>query len=226
MTALLCVLLCVTGTTPVASMGSGLELIGPSCGECQRQGRMPYVPQPGDLVLFHHHSYAVNALYYLGFCGGTTHSGIVVAHPRGGVVMLEAPFLEPVTFVDLASRVAAYKGRVEIRRRKIPLTEQQSARLTAFACAQLGKPFHLPGMLLPTVTWPLDLFQDHCVSDKELNPPNWICSELVIAATIAAGLVTPCGVKPACVCADDLRTDRILDLSCGWWPPLTVIRVK
>ena len=70
---------------------------------------------------------------------GVHHSGIIVALPDGRLRVIEAgPFDKvQVEMMDPYQHMfqhVALGDRVWIRRRKVPLSLDQSARLTAFAC--------------------------------------------------------------------------------------------
>jgi len=172
----------------------------------------PYDPQAGDLLLFHSNK--------LPPVGHATHAAIVAALPDGrGPALLEtARYGSPVAFNDIACRVRTYEGRVFVRRRCVPLTADQSARLTAF-CSQLGKPHHWGAILTTPFCWPVRLVGGRCLRPKDLDPRHWYCASLVVGAAVAAGLLNPCVVKPCCTVPQDLMYDRALDLSCGWEKP-------
>src|SRR5262249_58158506 len=88
-------------------------------------------------------------------------------------------------------REYAEEGRVWIRRRKVPLTPEQSQQLTDFATRQDGKWFALPrlGVQLtpfrsrgPVRTYFMGKPQG---GDRK----SYFCSELVCEACVAAGLL-------------------------------------
>src|SRR5262249_32918889 len=118
--------------------------------------------------------------------------------------------------------------RVWVRRRRMPLTAEQSARLTAFAEAQAGKPFavlRLMGQLTPfrsrgpVRTW--------FVGRPHGERRSYFCSELVLEACVAAGLLDPVTTRPAATYPRDLffgrslnlYLDRHLCLEPDWDPP-------
>lgn len=181
-----------------------------------------YEPQPGDLILFQGKG-IVNVIFALGHSGGATHSGIVVARPDGTLGLLESAGVQyPVMISDIDSRHQQYSGRIWVRRRCVPLTPEQSKRLTEFACAQEGKPYDLLGVFIPPFGHPVRKHRLKCLTDEQLlNRPRWFCSELCMVALIEAGILDRCVVRPRMTDPRDLKTDRRLDLTeCGWEPPL------
>jgi hypothetical protein len=120
------------------------------------------------------------------------------------------------------------RERLWIRRRRTPLTAEQSARLTAFCAAQVGKPF-ASLRILAQVT-PLRSrgpIRTEYVGKPHGDRPRWFCAELVVEALCAAGLLDPATARPAATYPRDLFYDRSpnpwlnqhLNLSCGWYPP-------
>ena len=181
-----------------------------------------YTPQAGDIILFRNRNVFARAAYYVSLSGGTTHVGLVVARPDGTLTLLEAMPGDPVLMPELHRRIHDYHGgKLSVRRRKVPLTAEQSARLTEFACAQVGKPFHLFGLLLPPVSLPFRVFGS--LDPHHLDRSRWICTSLVLRTCVAAGLICPDKVNPEGACASDLAGDTWIDLSCGWYPPVPII---
>ncbi|MGB2609595.1 MAG: hypothetical protein WBC80_11510, partial [Isosphaeraceae bacterium] len=117
----------------------------------------PYVPQAGDIFLATDQRLWFRWGHLIAGANGVHHSGIIVALPDGELRLIEAgPFdkvqVEMMDPYQHMSQPAALGDRVWVRRRKVPLSPEQSARLTAFACAQEGKPFALArwfGQLTP-----------------------------------------------------------------------------
>src|SRR4051812_37379201 len=107
-----------------------------------------YVPQPGDIMLRLDNSLFWRVTHYMALAFDPNGSGIVFARPDGTMAVLEAGPNDTmwVRTLDLLPHLREYAaaGRVWIRRRRVPLTPEQSCRLTAFALAQDGKWFALP----------------------------------------------------------------------------------
>ena len=178
-----------------------------------------YAPQAGDLVLFRNKSFVMNLLGAAAFSARTTHAGIVVARPNGELAILETPAVgASVTFNDIRKRMDTYAGQIWIRSPHVPLTAEQSARLTAFAQAQEGKAYDLLGFFSLPVSWPVPIFKRQHGLVDDLTASRWICSSLAVSACSATGLIDADDVWPRGACADDLRDDLFLDLSAGWGP--------
>lgn len=207
-------LLTFAGTIPLSWEGSYLEV--PVCGGAVSR-REAYTPRPGDIILFRTRNVLVNFAYIASCSGGATHCGLVVPRPDGSLGLLEAPGRRhPVMVSDIPSRMSFYDGRVWVRRRQVPLTEGESASLTAFACAQAGKSFNTPGFVAPVFGKPVRKPHSRCTCPEELDRPRWFCSELLTAALVSAGLLDGCVARPRFTDPEDLRGDRLLDLSAGW----------
>ncbi len=159
-------------------------------------------------------------------------SAIVFARPDGSMAILEAGPNDClwVRTLDLIPHLQEYAtaGRVWIRRRCVPLTPEQSARLTEFALAQDGKRFAL-GRLGAQLTpfrhrGPIrTYFVGKPCGDRQ----RWFCSELVTEACVAAGLLDPERSRPSATYPHDLFYGRSynlfinshLDINAGWYPP-------
>jgi hypothetical protein len=98
----------------------------------------------------------------------------------------------------------------------VPLSCEQSRRLTEFACSQEGKPFDTVGFILPVFACPVRKFKPRCLSPEELDTPRWFCSSIVVAAGVVAGLLDPRLVRPRHTDPEDLKTDRPMNLSRCW----------
>ena len=101
--------------------------------------------------------------------------------------------------------------KVWVRRRRVPLTAEQSAALTAFVERQDGKPFavlRLMGQMTPfrsrgpLRTWVVG--KPH--GDRE----EWFCSELVTESCVAAGLMDADTARPAATYPRDLFFGQVV----------------
>jgi hypothetical protein len=206
-----------------------------------RQPARPYVPQPGDIFLSTDRLLLALVGHKMALSGAPQHSGIVVALPDGRMAILESGPHNTlrVRLLSVEPHLASYavRERVWIRRRTVPLTEEQSRRLTAFALAVEGRRFaalRILGQLTPfrartpwgtcwrgkprAVRW--------APGEERGLRSQYLCSELVAEACVAAGLLCPKTTRPAAMYPRDLffgrsdnsYIDRHLDLS-GWEPP-------
>jgi hypothetical protein len=194
----------------------------------------PYEPQVGDIVFY---CYEGDLLWELGYkvalAGRPDHSGIVVKMPDGTLATLEAGPDDSlsVEVCSLAERLKFHhcnRGRVWIRRRKHPLTEEQSCLLTKFAISERGKNFtlwRLGAQITPFRSrGPLRTF----VMGKPQGPHfSYFCSEVVLEAAVYAGIMDRETTRPRATYPEDFFFDRsrnyYLDgrfsLACDWEPP-------
>ena len=170
--------------------------------------------------------------FFLAGTGPPHHACIVVARPDGSLGMLEAgPHDTPIIAIkDLSSNLLEYetRERIWVRRRRVPLTPEQSAKLTAFALAQEHKPFAILRLVVqitpfrtrgPLRTW--------FVGSPHGERHCYFCSELVLEACVAAGLIDSATARPSATYPRDIFFDHSLDpylnrhlnLSEGWYPP-------
>jgi hypothetical protein len=192
----------------------------------------PYCPQPGDIVLSTDRLFFWKVMFNLALTGHPHHSGIVVALPDGKLRVLESgPYdTTHVAILDWHPHLCRYQkdGAVWIRRRRTPLTPEQSAKLTAWAQAQNHKRFalvRLAGQLTllrsrgPLRTW--------FAGGPHGERSSYFCSELLMESCVAAGLVDSHNVRPAATYPRDVFFDASvnlfnnthLNLSADWYPP-------
>src|SRR5205823_11494352 len=106
-----------------------------------------YTPQPGDIVLSTDASRFWKIMHNLAGTSHPTHSMIVFAYPDGRLGILEGGPHDTLKCraLEALPHMFSYEaeGRVWVRRRAVPLTPEQSARLTEFALAVDGRRFAL-----------------------------------------------------------------------------------
>lgn len=184
--------------------------------------REPYLPQPGDIVLYEHESLRTRFLYTLARTGKPYHSGLVVKLPDGRPAILEAgpyDYLH-VYLMDALPRMRSHEGAVWVRRRRVPLTPEESARLTAFALEQTGKRFALFRIMLAVTPFRAHgVLHGRVFGSARIDRSSWFCSELVIATLAVAGLIDPHVIKPNTVYPRDLFVDHPFDLKPCWEEP-------
>ena len=191
-----------------------------------------YLPQPGDIMLRLDHSIFWRVTHYMALAFDPNGSAIVFARPDGTLAILEAGPNDTqwVGVLDLLPHLREYEaaGRVWIRKRKVPLTKEQSDRLTAFALAQEGKRFaliRLAGQL--TLLRSRGPIRTHFVGTPQGDRKSYFCSELVCECCVAAGLLDPERTRPSATYPHDLFYGRSfnpfinqnLDVNCSWYPP-------
>jgi hypothetical protein len=215
---------------------SGSYLCQPAyCRDWEVRGPLePYVPQPGDIFLATDQRLWFRWGHLIAGANGVHHSGIVFCRPDGRLGLIEAgPFdktkVEVMNPYDHMRAHAAVGDRVWVRRRRCPLSPEQSARLTAFAAAQEDKPFALArwfGQLTPLRTrGPIKTW---FVGRPHGDRPRWFCSELVMECCAAAGIIDWATARPSATYPSDLFWGRsynlylnchLADLDVGWYPP-------
>lgn len=212
------------------TMLSGLALAGSGCGppladtylyepaacldEVLRGSPRLYCPQPGDIVLSTDRSVLIRAGHRLAGSRGVHHSALVIARPDGSPAVLEAgPF--NTVHVEILEPLVLLKGHEErgeqvwVRQRRVPLTAEQSARLTAWALAQEGRPFaamRMLGQMTPLRSrGPL---RTYFLGQVHGQRHSYFCAELVMESLVAAGLVDPADTRPAATYPRDLFLDH------------------
>jgi hypothetical protein len=177
-----------------------------------------YVPQPGDIFMATDQRIWYRIGHTIAGAHGVHHSGIVIAKPDGSLGLIEAgPFdsliVEIMDPYEHMSKHVAAGDSVWVRRRRVPLSPDQSARLTAFACAQEGKPFAVIrwlGQLTPLrCRGPLSTWYR---GEPEGHRPQWFCSELVTECCVAAGLMDRARARPTATYPCDLFFGRSYNL--------------
>jgi hypothetical protein len=190
-----------------------------------------YVPQEGDIVLYDDHNPTWIKLYHMVGSDMPDHSGIVFRLPDGRPALLESAPDDGklagmyVRILHALPRLHQFQGTIYIRQLKVPLSPEQSEKLTEFALAQEGKRYALGRMLLQATPfrcrsgWRARFF-----GKTDLNRSAWLCSELVVAAGTAAGLFDPHVHHANRIYPRDLIYDDHYDLSQTWhearvWTP-------
>lgn len=224
---------CPGSVAPAAPCASYLYQPAFCIDEVLRLPAEAYVPQPGDIMLRLDHSKFWRITHYMALAFDPNGSAIVFARPDGSLAVLEAGPMDTmwVRTLDLLPHLKEYTdiGRVWIRRRRMPLTPEQSQRLTEFALAQDGKRFALLRLgvqLTPFRTrGPL---RTYFVGEPHGgNRRSYFCSELVSEACVAAGLLDPARTRPSATYPRDLFfgtsfncfLNSHLEINAGWFPP-------
>jgi hypothetical protein len=193
----------------------------------------PYHPQPGDIFLATDRGFFAQLGHRLAGAASPHHSGLVVAMPDGDMGLLEAGPHNTlrVRILDVYSHARSHECNGEVvwfRQRAVPLTCEESERLTEFALAQNGKPFavlRLVGQLTPfRCRGPM---RTRVLARPHGDRVSYFCSELVTEACVAAGLLDPARARPAATYPCDLFhgqsrnrfLDRNLEINDAWLPP-------
>ncbi len=178
----------------------------------------PYKPQPGDIMLAADGSTFWLIMHKLAWTSHPTHSGIIFQRSDGTMAVLEGGPHDTLKCraLDALPHLASYEaeGRVWIRRRATPLTEEQSARLTEFACSADGKRFAIVrlGQQL-TVLRPRGPVKTFFFGKPHgIERSSYYCSELVMEALVYAGAVDAETARPAATYPRDLFMDRSMNI--------------
>src|SRR5262245_31284215 len=132
--------------------GTGAPTPPPTVGylwPCRAGAPVPYTPREGDLVFYSRRDLPMVFFYAFARTGHPHHSGVVVRVGDEVMVLESGATVVPgqrVGLLDLPGRFCEHLSHgpdrvIWVRRVKRPLAPDESARLTAFACSQLGKPF-------------------------------------------------------------------------------------
>jgi hypothetical protein len=222
----------VLGANEPEVLGSYLYQPAYKCDDVLRGPARPYTPQPGDIMLATDPNWFWTCTHWIAGCGQPHNSGIVIARPDGSLALLEAGPNDTlyVRVLDLLPHLTEYtqKGPVWLRRRAVPLTPEQSAKLTEFGMAQDGKRFaliRLGGQLTPFRS--RGPFRTYFLGGPHGARDSYFCSELVTETCVAAGLLDPKTTRPAATYPHELFFDSSINfylsrhfrLAPDWDPP-------
>jgi hypothetical protein len=177
-----------------------------------------YAPQPGDIFLATDQAMWARAGHWVAGGAGVHHSGIVFRRSDGQVALIEAgPFnsvkVEVMDPIEHMTEHVRAGDKVWVRRRRVPLTAEQSAALTAFIERQEGKPFavlRLMGQVTPFRS--RGPIRTYFVGKPHGDREEWFCSELVTESCVAAGLIDAATARPAATYPRDLFYGRSFNL--------------
>lgn len=191
-----------------------------------------YTPQPGDIMMYTDSSIFWEITHDWALAFEPHGSGVVVRRPDGTLGILEAGPNDTffVRILDMLPHLQEYESRgpVWIRKRKCPLTPEQSDALTAFGLRQEWKRFaliRLGAQLTPIRNrGPLRTF---ILGKPRGDRDSYFCSELVTESLCAAGLIDPKTARPSATYPHDLFYDWSFNLylnthfslAHSWEPP-------
>jgi hypothetical protein len=186
---------------------------------------IPYLPQPGDLLLYDDHNKFHHFACRLVKTDAPVHSGMIVAREDGTPAAFEITgdtvVFARVHILDVMTRMSRYPGSVMVRRIRQPLTPEQSHELTCFAESQLGKRFAVHRILLQAS--PINCrsgLRKEVFGHTYYNRHRWFCSELVAAACAKINLIDPHQYPANTIYPRDFAYDEMMDLSALYHPPL------
>ena len=147
-----------------------------------------------------------------------THSMIVFAMPDGRPAILEAGPHDTLRCraMEAIPHLASYEpeGRVWVRRRAIPLTPEQSAKLTEFCLAVNGRDFSLRRLAVQITPFrcrgPIRTY--FVGKPHGLDREAYYCAELVCEACAYCGIMDPETTRPSATYPRDLFFGTSLNL--------------
>jgi hypothetical protein len=224
---------CAADPTPVAEVPASFLYDPAYCLDMKFRGEAhPYVPQPGDLMTYTDKNIFWTITHDLAGAFEPHGSGVVVAKPDGSLGILEAGPNDTmhVRTLDMLPHLHEYeiKGPVWIRKRKTPLTPEQSACLTEWAVRQEGKGFALirmGGQL--TLLRSRGPIRTYFMGGPHGERDSYFCSELCTETLVHVGLIDATTARPSATYPHDLFYEHSLNpylrrhfsLAEGWEPP-------
>jgi hypothetical protein len=191
-----------------------------------------YLPRPGDIMLATDDNVFWKFTHDLALAFEPHGSGIFFARQDGSLAILEAGPNDTafIRTVDALPHLVEYadKGPVWVRKRRAPLTPEQSNLLTAFAERQDGKWFALPRLGVQLTPFRArGPVRTYFMGKSNPNRICYYCSELVTEAMVAAGLMDREIARPGATYPHDLFFEHSFNfyiekhyhLGDGWYPP-------
>jgi hypothetical protein len=170
----------------------------------------PYQPQPGDIMLATDGSLFWTLMHNAAGTSHPTHSGVVFAMPDGRMAILEGGPHDTMRcrILEAIPHLACYEaeGRVWVRPRSVPLTPDQSRRLTGFALATDLREFAVGRLAVQLTPFRTRGPVRTCFvgKPKGLTRDGYFCSELVIEALVYAGLIDAATARPSATYPRDI----------------------
>jgi hypothetical protein len=193
----------------------------------------PYRPEPGDIYMSTTATLWSRVGHKLAGSGAPHHSGIVFRRPDGSPAILESgPFNTlRVKCLDLMDDLGRHVERNEIvwiRKRRTPLTAEQSACLTQWAQEQDGKRFAWVRLLTQLTPFRCrGYYRTDYFGAPNGARSSYYCAELVMESLVHVGALDRDKTRPSATYPHDIFTDsspipfinRNQNLSAGWYPP-------
>jgi hypothetical protein len=197
-----------------------------------REPAEAYVPQPGDIMLATDGIVFWKITHDLALAFEPHNSAIFFARSDGKLAILEAGPNDTlfIRSLDALPHLAEYadKGPVWVRKRRVPLTPEQSCQLTDFAEKQDGKWFALPRLGLQLTPFRArGPIRTNFMGKSNPNRISYYCSELVTECLVAGGLLDKEIARPSATYPHDLFfehsfnpfIERHYHLGDCWYPP-------
>ena len=194
----------------------------------------PYVPQPGDIVMSADGSKFWKLMHNLAGTSHPTHSMIVFAMPDGRPAILEGGPHDTLKcrILEAIPHMASYEeeGRVWVRRRSVPLTPEESCRLTQFCLYLDGRDFSIRRLAVQLTPFRTRGPVRTMLVGRPQGPDRkeYFCSELVVEACVYAGLMDAETARPSATYPRDLFFSGVTNIylskhmkamNCTWEAP-------
>jgi hypothetical protein len=176
----------------------------------------PYEPIVGDILFFDDLSPFWERLYSLAGTGPPFHAGIVMKRRNGSLAALESGPDDTlhVYILELGSRLSDFKGVIQVRRNKVPVTPEKDQELTDFAYRQVGKKYAVWRLLLQGTPFRhRGGMKEQYLATTYMDRRRWLCAEIVVTGATMLGIFDPAVVKGTVTYPLDIVSDNKFDLS-------------
>jgi len=181
-----------------------------------------YRARAGDILLFDDHSPLTAKIYRMVGTDGPLHAAVVFRKKDGSLATLEAGTnaVMKVFNFDLEPRLHGFDGTILVRRLHQPMTGDQERRMADFAVAQEGKRYAIGRLALQgTPLRPRGSLLAPILGRTIVDRERWICSELVVASLVVAGVFNGDEYPANLMYPRDLCYDERFDLSPQYQAP-------
>jgi hypothetical protein len=182
----------------------------------QRRGpSFPYEPQPGDVLLLSNTNFAWATAYFMCGTGAPGHTALVARLEDGTLGIIEAGFNEEpfVNFTSLRDRLHDYPGTIWVRRRKTPITAEQSKALTDYGRIINGRRYGVVRLLAQLTPFrSRGPIRTYFLGKPKGIRSSYICSEAVLEGLVMAGLLDAETTRPSATYPRDMFFDESLNL--------------
>lgn len=176
----------------------------------------PYEPIVGDILFFDDLSPFWVKLYAMAGTGPPFHAGIVMKKRDGSLAALESGPDDTlhVYILGLVSRLRDFKGIIQVRQSRVPVTPEKDQELTDFAYRQLGKKYAVWRLLLQGTPFKhRGGMKEQYLATTYMDRKRWLCAEIVVTGATIMGIFDPAVVKGTVTYPLDIVNDNKFDLS-------------
>lgn len=150
-----------------------------------------YEPREGDILFYDSLNWLWARFYNIAGSGPPLHAGIMVKNSAGVYHVLEAGPDDHiwVYLLEASHRVHQFRGVLQVRRCKKIFTPEESAQVTGFSEAQVGK--GLATLRLVSQMTPFKIrggYKEQLFGKTWMNRHRWLCIELVVTVGTMVGM--------------------------------------